>query len=524
VRYAIRHTLYAIRSSSSSQKQTKDPMIRSPIPKIIIAFILLSSNSVYSDDVKRSDLAGSWYTDSAPELKAELESYLNKAEGTKLTGEAFAIISPHAGYRFSGSVAAYGYKAIQGKPFKTVILLGFCHRKQFDGIAIYDRGAFETPLGSVVVDRELAAMMTAKSGRVRYIPEAFSGENSVEMEIPFIQMALPGAKIVPVAFGTQSFDDAKLVGDILGDVLKGRDDVIVIASTDLSHYHPYAEANSIDDHTINTIKTLDGRELFSEAGMGVSELCGVMPVTAVMIAAKKLGYERMDVLKYANSGDTYGDKSKVVGYLSAVIYKDDGGSKRAAEQPKDGPMLNKTQRSRLLAIARESITSFVRDGKRKSFLEEDPVLKEELGAFVTLHEYGELRGCIGNMTADGPLYKTVSRMAVEAATGDPRFPSLGADEISRIDIEISVLSPLKKVASYKDVKIPGDGVIVSSGFRRGVYLPQVATETGWDRDEFLTSLCAHKAGLKPDAWKDPATEIYVFTAEVFGEKSEARQK
>ena len=135
-----------------------------------------------------------------------------------------------------------------------------------------------------------------------------------------------------------------------------------------------------------------------------------------------------------------------------------------------------------------------------------------------MHEKGELRGCIGNMVGQGPLYKTVADMAIEAAMGDPRFPTLSPKEVDKVGIEISVLTPLKKVSSYKDVNIPGDGVLIKSGFSSGVFLPQVATETGWDRDQFLTYLCAHKAGLPPDAWKDPNTEIYVFSAEVFGEK------
>jgi len=141
-----------------------------------------------------------------------------------------------------------------------------------------------------------------------------------------------------------------------------------------------------------------------------------------------------------------------------------------------------------------------------------------MGAFVTLHEEGELRGCIGNMVGHGPLYQTVADMAIEAATGDPRFSSLSPEELNKINIEISVLSSMKKVSDHNEVKIPGHGVLIRCPSGSGVYLPQVATECRWNKEEFLTSLCAHKAGLRPDAWKDPSTEIYVFNAEVFGEK------
>jgi AmmeMemoRadiSam system protein A len=331
------------------------------------------------------------------------------------------------------------------------------------------------------------------------------------MQIPFIQLALKGASIVPIAFGTQVYEDAGILAGALAAALKDRDDYLVIASTDLSHYHPYDQANAIDKHMITLLDIKKAKDLYEEAKLGICELCGIMPVTATLLAAEKLGFGGVKVLKYANSGDTYGDKTKVVGYLSAVVYNNgvEGGSRM---------LLNDAQRKRLLQIARESLTSYVRDGKRNNFVEKDAVLNEPMGAFVTLHEKGELRGCIGNMVGRGPLYQTVADMAIEAATGDPRFPVLSPAEIDAVDIEVSVLSPMKKVGGPEEIKIPGNGVVIKRGFRSGVFLPQVATETGWSKEEFLSNLCAHKAGLAPDAWKDPATDIYVFSAEVFGEK------
>jgi AmmeMemoRadiSam system protein A len=313
----------------------------------------------------------------------------------------------------------------------------------------------------------------------------------------------------------------------MANALGKRSDYLIVASTDLSHYHPYDQANAIDRRFINILNTAKAGEFYQEASRGICEACGMMPVTATMLACDKMGVSGVKILKYANSGDTAGDKSRVVGYVSAAMYKaeNSGGQRTESgeqikEEKKETPMLNEKQKRRLLHIARESVTSFVRDGERKSFTESDPVLSGEMGAFVTLHENGELRGCIGNMVGRGPLFQTVADMAIEAATGDPRFRRLSPQELDKIDIEISVLSPLKKVPGYQDIKIPGHGVIVRRGFNSGVFLPQVATETGWGRDEFLTNLCAHKAGLKPDAWKDPATELFTFTAEVFGEKEQ----
>ncbi|MFA4981747.1 MAG: AmmeMemoRadiSam system protein B [Candidatus Omnitrophota bacterium] len=489
-------------------------MNKKKIRKIALRLVVIVffASIVFAENVKKADLAGTWYTGSGQALENELKGYLAGASPEKVDGRIFAVISPHAGYRYSGPIAAYSFKAAQTTNPKTVIVIGFAHRRSFNGISIYERGNFRTPLGDIQIDEELARDIAAKNKSMRFYPEAFSEENSIEMQIPFIQAAFKGAKIVPIAFGGQSLGDASILADALAKVLKDRNDYLIVASTDLSHYHPYEEANAIDRHLINTLNKMKAVELYDEAGMKICELCGVMPVTATLLAAEKLGFDRIKVLRYANSGDTAGAKESVVGYLSAAIYREEKKDERGA------PMLNDAQRKKLLAIARESITSFVRDGKRKSFTESDPVLNQEMGAFVTLHESGELRGCIGNMAGHGPLYRTVADMAIEAATGDPRFSTLSPAEIDKIDIEISVLSPLKKVASYKEVEIPGHGVVVRSGYRSGVYLPQVADETGWSRDEFLTSLCSHKAGLSPDAWKDPSTEILVFSAEVFGEK------
>lgn len=493
-----------------------------------ILFIAISSHAA---EVKEADLAGSWYPSSKAQLKDQIKGYLDAAKPDNIEGRILALIVPHAGYVYSGPVAAYGYKAVEGKSIKTVIILGFSHRKYFDGVSVYGGNYWKTPLGEIAVDTVMARKIISSNPRFRFQKELFSDENSVEMQIPFIQMVLgkteqsPSApsgaegseivpifpKIVPIAFGNQNYSDAHALAAVLADLVKDRSDCLIVASTDLSHYHPYQDANSIDKLTIDTIGRLKAKEFYDEGKMGVCELCGLMPVTTTLIVAEMAGYDKIKTLKYANSGDITDDKDRVVGYMSAVVYKD---NVRRTEEKR---MLSEVQRKRLLEIARESITSYVRDGKQKEFIEKDALLNQPMGAFVTLHEAGELRGCIGNMVGQGPLYQTVADMAIEAATGDPRFRRISPAEIEKIRIEISVLSPLKKVKSADEITIPGNGVIVRQGFRSGVYLPQVADEAGWNKEEFLTSLCGHKAGLSPDAWKDPKTELHTFTAEVFGE-------
>ena len=472
------------------------------------------ANMAYGKNAKEADLAGTWYPASKGELEDLLQGYLDAAAPDKIGGRIFAIISPHAGYQFSGPVAAYGFKAVKSQKIKTVIVIGFSHRKFFNGISVYSAGSFRTPLGEIPVDGKLAGDIIKNNKRISFYPQLFDDENSVEMQIPFIQVSLKGARIVPIAFGTQEFGDAVILADALAKALKDRDDYLIVASTDMSHYHPYDEANSIDRRAISLLEKMNAKDLYDEGMARNCELCGMMPVTATLLAADKLGYTGIKVLKHANSGDTFGPKDNVVGYASAVIYRE--GDRR---KNKETSVLTAAQKARLLEIARESITSYVRGGKRKAYTESDAILNEPMGAFVTLKEAGELRGCIGNMVGQGPLYKTVADMAIEAATGDPRFSRLSPDEIDKIDIEISVLTPLKKVKSYEDVKIPGDGVLIRKGFASGVYLPQVADETGWNREQFLTSLAAHKAGLPANAWKDPQTDIYVFNAEVFSEKT-----
>ncbi|MDP3730634.1 MAG: AmmeMemoRadiSam system protein B [Candidatus Omnitrophota bacterium] len=500
----------------------------------ILLFVIFAITAAAAAETKEADLAGSWYPASKTQLESQLKSYLDAAKTEEIDGKILAIIVPHAGYDYSGPVAAYGYKAVENTGIKTVIILGFSHRKYLDGVSVYGGDSWRTPLGEVAVDTAIAGKIISSNPRFRFQKELFEEENSVEMQVPFVQMALGEKgtvpfgdsplfpKIVPIAFGSRNYSDAQALAKVIADLIKDRSDCLIAASTDLSHYHSYQEANSIDNHTIQLLDKLNAKELYEEAKMGVCEICGMMPVVTSLLVAETLGYGKIKTLKYANSGDITGDKAKVVGYVSAVIYKDEIAS--AASRPRndvaqkvESNMLNDVQRKRLLQIARESITSYVRDGKRKSFIEKDLVLNQPMGAFVTLHEAGELRGCIGNMAGQGPLYKTIADMAIEAATGDPRFQKLSTAEIDKIVLEISVLSPLQRVKSADEIKIPGHGVIVKSGFNSGVYLPQVATETEWSKEEFLTSLCAQKAGLKPDAWKNPSTEIYIFTAEVFGE-------
>lgn len=280
---------------------------------------------------------------------------------------------------------------------------------------------------------------------------------------------------------------------------------------DMYHGYDYEESDTVDNLTLDYLKRMDAEGLYSGLAAGKSQLCGGLPVVSTLILARESGYNKLEVLRHTNSAQVTGRMVKgvwTVGYSSSAISQERG----------ESPMLNNAQRKKLLKIARSSIESHLKTGKKLEVTETDPVLLREMGAFVTLHERGQLRGCIGNLAGQRPLYLTVRDMAVEAAVDDPRFSPVTAKELKDIEIEISALSPLQRIHDSAQIQLGVHGVIVRNGFNSGVFLPQVATETGWSKEDFLSNLCAHKAGLPSDAWKDKSTEIYIFTAEVFSEK------
>jgi len=240
------------------------------------------------------------------------------------------------------------------------------------------------------------------------------------------------------------------------------------------------------------------------------------------MAARKLGANKISILKYATSADSTGDTSSVVGYSSVIIYKSSvNGDLASGKEKMENDMkelLNAEEKRRLLQIARETLNAYVNKGEKLVISEDSRTLNKEMGAFVTLYKRGQLRGCIGNIVGRGPLCQTVSDMAIQAGTQDPRFSPVKPEELDEIDLEISVLSPLKKIDDLEEIIMGKHGVLVKSGLRSGVYLPQVAVETGWNREEFMNSLCMHKAGIPKESWKNKTCDIYIFSAEVFGEK------
>lgn len=477
-----------------------------------------------AEDIQEPSLAGAFYPKEPAVLKKIVDGFIDNAEPESINGDIIAIISPHAGFRYSGKVAGYCFKAIEDKGFDTAIIVASSHRHFFEGIAVLDKDFYLTPLGKIAIDKDITQRLLSFNKNVNYYIQPFLNENSTETQIPFVQESLPGASIVLILTGNSSYNTCTLLRDALYTVIGERKDIVIIASSDMSHYKPEREAHIIDSAVLKEIEEFNPEELFLKFSNmpGKEKPCGNTAIIGVMMAARKLGADKISILRYATSADATGDGSAVVGYASALVYKRPVDNHQVTEKDKVEKnmeeLLNAKQRRRLLQIARETLKAYVDKGEKLVIDEDDPVLNKEMGAFVTLHKNGQLRGCIGNMIGKGPLYQTVSDMAVQAGTQDMRFSPVRPEELEDIDIEISVLSPLEKIDNPDKIIIGKHGVLVRKGLRSGVYLPQVAVETGWNREEFMDSLCMHKAGIPRNSWKNKGCDIYIFSAEVFGEK------
>jgi AmmeMemoRadiSam system protein B/AmmeMemoRadiSam system protein A len=469
------------------------------------------------EKVRPAAVAGGFYPADPKELTRMVDEFLARSQVAAIKDPVLGVISPHAGYVYSGGVAAHAYALLEGRKPDRVVVISPSHIEAFNFAAVYDGDAYATPLGNVPVDKAFAAKLGSMSPLVKlssrgHTTSGDQGEHALEVQLPFLQRVLGQFKLVPIVMGAQDYETCRALGVALAKLAQGSDTVLV-ASSDLSHFHSYDDAVKLDRKTLKGIEEWDYMGMSRNFEARVWEACGGGPIIAAMIAAERLGATQAKLLKYANSGDVTGDRSRVVGYGAVALIKP------LKQRASDGPQLtlSEAEKQELLGIARKSVETAVRDRKLYQYPSAPfESLMQERGAFVTLKKKGQLRGCIGYISAIAPLCLTVRDVAVAAALQDRRFPPVGAKELADLEYEISVLSPLHRVLDIKGIRVGVHGLVVKKGAQEGLLLPQVAPEQGWDRMTFLQQTCL-KAGLPPSTWQDPDADLFSFTALVFGE-------
>ncbi|MBZ5720145.1 MAG: AmmeMemoRadiSam system protein B [Acidobacteriia bacterium] len=496
---------------------------------LLIAISLLAAWTVIAkspragpgEQVRQAAVAGTFYPADPKELAATVDGFLARAGVPAQKGHIIALIAPHAGYPFSGAVAAHSYALLKGRPTHRVVVIAPSHYEAFPFASVYEGDAYATPLGTIAVDKEFARKLARSNPEFKlssrgHVPSPDGAEHSLEVQLPFLQRTLSDFELVPIIMGEQSYEASRALGVALAELIRGTD-TLIVASSDLSHYHPYEQAVALDGKTLNAVGEWDYLTLSDNFQNRTWEACGGGPIVAAMIAAERLGATRAQVIKYANSGDVTGDRGRVVGYSAVALFQDEG---RGTETPKFS--LTSGERRQLLDIARKSVESAVKDNKLYELPANlPPSLMRDRGAFVTLKENGDLRGCIGYMAAIQPLAQTVRDVAGFAALQDTRFRPVTVSELPQLKYEISVLSPMRRVMDLNRIKVGEHGLMIKKGRYRGVLLPQVALEQHWDRNTLLDET-AMKAGLPAKAWRDKDADLFMFTAVVFGESEASR--
>ena len=469
--------------------------------------------------VRPATQANRFYTGDARELSEEVDSFLALHSGDAKYQNVAAVIVPHAGYYFSGNVAASAYMAIDvKKPYKRIFLLGPSHHEWLDGASVNtEADYYATPLGHVKVDHETAVALTNTDGTdktdsvFRYRPEAHDREHCLEVQLPFLQRRFNEVPpIVPIVISTNDYDKLKRIAEVLKPYFT--DENLFVISSDFSHYPSYEDACEVDTKTGKAIETGNVEEfiatLHANARSGKRNLatsaCGEFAIITLMLMLDNQ-YEVKHLI-YQNSGDIDNhDHSRVVGYHSFAILRKDSTSFTLSDADKKA----------LKDIAFNSIRDSL-DGKpiaQPILNSQFSILNSKCGAFVSLHKHGRLRGCIGHFGEDYPLHEMVAEMARAAAFEDPRFMPVTRDELDDLDIEISVLTPMRRIQSLDEFELHRHGIYIKKGYRSGTFLPQVANEVNWTKEEFVGHCSQDKAGLGWDGWRD--AELYVYEAIVF---------
>ena len=339
------------------------------------------------------------------------------------------------------------------------------------------------------------SLIDEKAG-VTSFPAAFEKEHSLEVQLPFLQTVLKDFTIVPIVIGQPTREMYGSLSRNLSSLLNRNPNAIMVVSTDLSHFHAYDKAQSMDAAMLDAVGRMSLEDVERMLFSGQGEMCGGYPVLVAMAAARQLGATHGVLYNYANSGDVTNDRSRVVGYAAMGLYKG---------------RLNEADGSVLLKLAKQTIQAHVLKSRLPEYKADSPRLRANGATFVTITRNGQLRGCIGNIEPNMPLYRSVIGNAVSACSRDPRFPPLTEKELKDIAVEVTVLSPLERLLDINTIRIGTHGLLIVKGMQSGLLLPQVAEEYKWDVPTFLEQVSL-KAGLPRDAWKD--AELHSFTADI----------
>ena len=464
--------------------------------------------------------SGSWYPGRRAELEALLERLFDgslKRTGPSLLSRPLAFVVPHAGLDYSGTVAASAYRHLQAAKPERVFILGFTHSGGRPGVSIPDIDAFETPLGEVKIDRAAAREM-ASGGQFAMVAESQVCDHSVEIQLPLLQKAVAGVPVVPLYVGHLDHTERRAAAQALAQQIRPGD--VLLASSDLTHYgksfnyEPFPAGPDVDRRLFE----LDSRVIDAAGSLAPtlfldtlhelhSTVCGYQPVALLLETLGLLPGEEVfqQTLDYQTSAEITGDFEHVVSYGSLGYFRAD--SFRLDEQ---------AQRA-LLKSARETLQHLSATGERQAIPPPaaSPMLMRRAPAFVSLHCGRELFGCIGRVTAETPLAEAVPNLTLDAALDDPRFAPR-ARVPDGIAIEISVLTPMKRIQDWRAFQLGRHGAYLESGSRSGLLLPQVASHGDYTQTSFLETL-SRKAGLRPSAYQDSQSRLSVFQAQVFGD-------
>lgn len=494
---------------------------------ILLLFIIfiMETNAQNKQADRQPVAAGRFYPAGKDALIKDISKLFEECKKSDHKLNVRAIVSPHAGYVFSGKVAASAFSSVdKEKKIRNVFVIGSSHVMSFDGASVYNTGDYITPIGRIPVNKEIADKLKNENSVFNFPINSHLQEHSIEVQIPFIQYYFTSRpSIVPVIIGTTNEVTIKKIAEALRPWFT--DENLFVISSDFSHYPGYSEAISADNTTATGLVSGDPQIFLKSIKNNsskhidglVTSMCGWTSGLTLLYLSEPDNTLTYKILDYMNSGDSeFGEKDRVVGYNAIAVYEK--AKEKTNRKDESGSFsFTESEKMQLFEIARKSISSKLNNGNifnpdTKGMSDN---LKKNFGAFVTLKINGNLRGCIGRFISDDPLYEVVKASALSSAFEDPRFPPLTGDEFKKASIEITVLGPLQRITDPEEIVLGKHGIYIKKDFRSGTMLPQVAIEQGWTVEQFLGYTSRDKAGIGWDGWK--SADLFVYEGVVLDE-------